>query len=423
MAYQKPSAKSGLIPIIVTLGLAAGILIALLIAGTRELTTTESVLLGILLSAASMIVSWLVTHLYSQTSLRDTIRQATDSNTENIRSMGVRAAEKVLNLSSELQRLVDALATAMEDAENTEDTKQSTMLLRERVLSAIHNLETLKSMNDTFLSDWRGGIGEEIERQHILEKQIESLRTELYRQIRERDLLSSDVISPDDLAAVESRIEETEKRLTEKIVALPFKVHPKAAKSKKDDITIACASCEAQIQVRLRPRKGSRKLVKCPTCTMYSKVTVIDDSEMDIVPVPMYEFTGLCPLCSSNICEQVPNYAGAMVSITCNSCDVQLLLSKSSSDANLRIPKGSRRQMPQKLVDTVFDKLPQRPWPTHIHKTIATEMGVSNSVVSRIIGHLIEQGNFPPESKPESVETPTAPNANGTEPSVGPDGE
>lgn len=409
MDHDKPSTKPGVVPILVTLGLMAGILIALWIAGNRELTSTESVLLGILLSSASMLASWLVTHLYSQMSLRDTIKQATDSNTENIRSLGVRAAEKVLNLSNELQRLVDSLTTALEDAEDMEGIKQPTMLLRERILSAIHNLETLKSMNDTFLSDWRSVIGAEIERQHVLENQIESLTNELHKQIRERALIRANVVSPDDLAAIQSRIEETEQRLTEKISALPFKVHPKSTKPRKEDIIAPCASCDTQMGIRLRLRKGAKKLIKCATCDNYSLVRVLDDGELDVVHIPMYEYTGVCPMCSSEITEQVPDHAGATVSTTCESCDVQLLLSKSSGGANLRIPKGSRREMPQKLVDAVHDRLPQRPWPTHIHKSIATELGVSNSVATKIIGNLIEQGHFPIEIEKDRSEKSPGP--------------
>jgi len=396
MAYNKTSAKQNLMPVIVTIGLVVGILIALCIAGSRELTNTESVLLGILLSSASMLVSWLATHLYSQISLRDTIKQATDSNTESIRSLGVRAAEKVLNLSSELQRLIDAMSTALDDAEEMEGTKLPTMLLRERVMSAIHNLDTLKSMNDTFLSDWRGVIGDEIDRQHALEQQIETLEIELSNQIRERNSLQEDLVSPGDLTAIQSRIAETEHRLTNMIISLPFKVPPKPKKSQKETVTVTCASCESANDIQLRLRKGAKKLVKCKACECYSLVKVIDNDEMDIVPIPMYKYFGECPLCSSDIDKEVANHPGASVSFECYSCGSKLILSKSTEGANLRIPKGYRKQTPQKLVELVLDKLPQQPWPQHVHKTIAKELGISNGAASRAIGKLIESGAFPP---------------------------
>ena len=152
------------IPLVVVGALAIGILISLYIAGARSLTATESLLLGILLSAASMLVSWLVTHIYSQASLEEAIKRATDANTENMRNYAVKAAEKVLNLSNELQRLNDALSAACDEAEDLKGYKDTSVMLQERISSAVHNLETLRSMNDTFLSDWRGVIGEELDR-------------------------------------------------------------------------------------------------------------------------------------------------------------------------------------------------------------------------------------------------------------------
>lgn len=406
MAPPNSTNKPRIVPVVVTLSLSAGILIALWIAGSRQLTNTESVLLGILLSAASMLASWLATHLYSQVSLRDTIKEATDANTENTRNLGVRAAEKVLNLSTELQRLMDALTTALEDADEAEGNKAPLLLLRERVLSAVHNIETLKSMNDTFLSDWRGVIGDEIERQHVLEKQIESLTEELENQIRERNVLRSQVVSSDDLAAVQSRIEETEQRLTQKIGALPFKVSPKPSKSGKQDVVVNCASCDAEMKIRLRRRKGTKKLHKCAVCESYSQISVVGDGEFDVTPIPMYDFEGSCPLCRADVFAQIPDFVSAMTSIKCNSCDVQLVLSKASTGANLRIPKATQKQMPQKLVEAVVSRLPpQRPWPTHIHKSIATELGISNGQVSRIIGQLIDKGQFPLEPSASDVET------------------
>ena len=114
-----------LLPTIVAIGLGAGILLALAIAATRSLNETESVLLAILLSAASMLASWLVTHIYSQRNLANTIAQATEANQENIKNYAVKAAEKVLNLSNELGRLSDALSTAVEDSEDADNQKEA----------------------------------------------------------------------------------------------------------------------------------------------------------------------------------------------------------------------------------------------------------------------------------------------------------
>jgi len=98
-----------LVPIIVLSGLGAAILLALFIVASRPLNETESVLIAILLSAASMLGSWLVTNISSQRNLENAIGQATEANKENIKNYAEKAAEKVLNLTNELSRLSDAL--------------------------------------------------------------------------------------------------------------------------------------------------------------------------------------------------------------------------------------------------------------------------------------------------------------------------
>ena len=46
------------------------------------------------------------------------------------------------------------------------------------------------------------------------------------------------------------------------------------------------------------------------------------------------------------------------------------------------------------FLEVVKNKLPSQPWPNGIHKVIATELGCSNSKVSRAINALIAKGMF-----------------------------
>lgn len=397
MKSQNTSTKiPGWVPVVVTIGLGLTTLICLWIAGTRQLTNTESVLLGVLLSAASMLVSWIVTHVYSVISVQDSVAEATQSYSDNIRTLGVRAAEKVLNLSNQLQRLSETLNSALEDADESEATKQTVvLLLRERIQAAIYNLQTLKSMNDTFLSDWRGIIGDEIEKQEALERQIEILSLELRNQIRERESMRSAVVSNETLSALEGRINETEQRLTEKITALPFKVAVRSSKSAKEEISVTCPSCAKTISIRTRTKKGARKLVHCDNCKTYSRICASDDGEFDIASVPMFGFSEECPVCHVAIQSQIPDYTGAMHFIECTKCNMRLIASRASDGVNLRVPKDEQRKLPKSLYDAVFSRLPARPWPVFIHKAIAAELGISNSVVSQLIGKIVEAGHFP----------------------------
>ena len=275
--------KSHLISTVVTIILGVGIIFSLYLVGTKPLNETESVLLGLLLSTSSIMVSWLVTHIYSQISLEETIKLGAESNKENIKNYAVQAAEKVLNLSGELERLSELLSSAIEDSDEASNDKESVMLLQERISAANHNLRTLRSMNDTFLSDWRGVIGDEIDKQQSLEKHISLLAKELEEQKIERDTLKSQMVSPEDLNNIENRISETELRITQNFHELPFKVSASKEKAKKKEALITCPSCSDRIGTKLRLRKGAKKLEQCTSCEQYIQILVVDDEGIQVM--------------------------------------------------------------------------------------------------------------------------------------------
>ena len=215
------------------------------------------------------------------------------------------------------------------------------------------------------------------------------------------------MVSPDDLETIQEKIIETESRLTEKIGALPFRVSAKQSKKRREEVAINCPSCDSRIQFRMRVRKGGRKLVKCSTCNTHSKVLFPNDGEINVSAVPMHKFEGDCPACNETISSELPDYAGALISEECEQCGTKLIASRSREGVNIRTPKSAKTKvMPGKLIEAVREKLPQRPWPTYIHKTIAKELEVSNGTVTRIISHLIDKGEYPlpaKETEPDSA--------------------
>jgi hypothetical protein len=383
-------------PIIAAIVLAIGVIAALYIAGTKKLSETEAVLLGILLTADSILISWLVTHIYSQFSLKQAIEQATEISKENIKNYAVKAAEKVLNLSNQIKRLSQALNEANEDSDSTNNPKEAVMLLHERISSAIHNLETLRSMNDTFLSDWRGVIGEEIEKQQLLEKQIDKLAEELEEQKRERDALKEKLVSVDDLSNIERLIANTEERIYQKFIDLPFKFISRSIKPKKEDISIKCPTCSAELKTKFRRKKDGKKLVSCMKCGQYILIHGVNEEETQIVLIKPYHYTGICPLCNTPIEFEIADYPGTTKSVKCNNCEINLLVSKTIESFNIKPHRPLKEDIPQKIIDQVRSLLPDhRPWPTHIHKQIAEQLGYSNKLVSRVISNLISQGHYP----------------------------
>lgn len=144
---------------VVTVAICIGLGISFYIAGTHaSLTNSEAHMLSMLVSFFSILVSWLATHAYSQFSNASTAADAREAYNEKMQTFGRKAAEKVFNLSNEIDRLAAMLRAALDDAEEN-TSKSAFVVLREKLVSTLHVLDTLKSVNDTSLSDWRGVIG------------------------------------------------------------------------------------------------------------------------------------------------------------------------------------------------------------------------------------------------------------------------
>ena len=52
------------------------------------------------------------------------------------------------------------------------------------------------------------------------------------------------------------------------------------------------------------------------------------------------------------------------------------------------------KKVDETTINMVQEKLPGQPWPTGIHKQVATELGISNGRVSSAISALIARGKF-----------------------------
>lgn len=133
-------------------------------------TQNEALLLSLFLTLLSIIASWVVSRYYSESSYN-----------KSLRIFALKAAEKVTNLSNELDRLIVFIQEELKDEEY--DSHAEALLAKNlRFEGAIHIINTLKSVNDRSLSDWQGVIGEEISAQR--EVQVE--REETLRELLER---------------------------------------------------------------------------------------------------------------------------------------------------------------------------------------------------------------------------------------------
>ncbi|MFC2135312.1 hypothetical protein ACFLTH_11925, partial [Bacteroidota bacterium] len=137
------------------------IIVIIIVTSTKELTSNETTLMSVLLTLLSVVVTWIVAQYFANISHKHVIADVKNEYSNNLRTYALNAAEKVDNLSNELSKLSLYLQSELE---NDEDTIEEALLSKsEKIESTIHIINTLKSVNDTSLSDWKGVIGEELE--------------------------------------------------------------------------------------------------------------------------------------------------------------------------------------------------------------------------------------------------------------------
>ncbi|GAI57249.1 unnamed protein product, partial [marine sediment metagenome] len=136
------------------------IVLVLVIGGLSELSSREYLFLSILLTGLAIAASWLGTSRGFKATSEQMKQSLKDEYSENLRTYALKAAEKVQNLSSEIERLTEYLRESLTIGESA-DIK----LAQEKLKTATLMLETLKSVNDTALSDWRGIISDELKKQ------------------------------------------------------------------------------------------------------------------------------------------------------------------------------------------------------------------------------------------------------------------
>ena len=85
-------------------------------------------------------------------------------------------------MSNQIARLITFIDGENFSSEKTQE--ESYKLLCERQRASVHMLETLKSMNDTSLSDWEGVIGDRLDAKRRLDEQRDYDINELIETIK-----------------------------------------------------------------------------------------------------------------------------------------------------------------------------------------------------------------------------------------------
>ena len=390
---QEAPRQSGLVILIVTLvGLAfiAGVLLSI---SLSNLTNRETTLLSTVLTLISIAVGWGVSHYYSTQDKKAAIDEIREFEQRNLRTYALKAAEKVTNLSKELNRLSAYLEEELQYT-GYRNSEEELFAKEERIESAIHMLGSLRSINDTSLSDWQGVIGDELDEQRETEKE----QAETLREIGER--LSALECMP---ASISSVIENAEiDEIKRQLRALSADISGAAFRSKPrpsfQQIDTTCPNCSSAIRYSQRTKENDRKAVQCKVCeanliSTYREATgfvlAVRGESVEVVT---------CPNCSNEQSLSLDEWPSASTIVTCSLCDSSLRVSRADGGKTVRVaiashPKPQESLTPG-LIETVRIALPGQPWPKGIHQTIATELSLRPATVRKAIQQLIRTGVF-----------------------------
>lgn len=360
-----------------------------------ELTGRESGLLGTVLTFGSILAGGLITHAYSQQSKAQAMAEVADYHQKNLRTYALKAAEKVNNLSKELARLSSYLAEELDETDYR-STDEELLAKEERIQSAIHMLDTLKSVNDTSLSDWRGVIGDELNEQR--EEQAE--RTEELHELIDRfsalEAAHLDTQKRFDSVAVQTELEEVKKglrSLAKEITGVPIK-----RPSEKGYVLLSekCPACGAVISYRQKPRLGTPKAITCTNCktelmSEYSEAHGFSLRVRKLVPEAI-----TCPSCEVKSTIELDEWPTASGTFKCDNCEENIRVSRATGLLKINIVPQLKSKYPvtEDIIIRVKNALPEQPWPRQIHRKVAEELNLPHQQVQRTIQHLIRIGEF-----------------------------
>lgn len=371
---------------------------------TQAATPKESALSAIMLTVMSLLVGWIVTHYYYIQATAAEIGRINDVHEKNLRTYALKAAEKVTNLSRELDRFATYLI-AYRDAEEDDNLDVVLCSKDDHLSAAIHIVSTLKSVNDTSLSDWQGVIGAELERKKQEQEEENDKHLQALIRTVEQVQASVKMLEPtnnnslqllrQEFAAIKAELlAEQAGRLGAPLPRItPFSV-------RKPVVFSACPQCDNQIRIKTN-RKGliGARGYRCSGCNT-ALVAFPDDSDVPQLMLRKKEVVTItCPCCNSVQSAAVDNLPGVSDKLDCTKCSRTLLITRTNNGVVVReVPTVSHSStvtnlsLTPKVVATVRAELPAQPWPTGVHKTVAERLGVESALVQKAIRTLILSG-------------------------------
>lgn len=407
MVIAETKSLSTIVRIILFLSFLIGVVACIYIISQGSMTDRESAMLGILVTILSVLASWTITEMYGTAQYREGIQEVREEHRNNLRTYALKAAEKVNNLSNELNKL----SIYLEEELNYTDyrsTDEELLAKEERIESAIHLIRTLKSVNDTGLSDWEGVIGEELDQRREEQEEKEEALKELVMRVESliEDHRQDFVGSQKDTRSVRQEVESLKRQLRLATFQLSEASIPRRIRRKepKQDVAGDCPVCHTRISYKQRSSVRSVKLVPCKTCETKLVSTYTEPSGFLLKPRKNEVETAHCPHCGVLSTVPLDNFPGSNIIVCCSSCTHSFRLMRTLDGVEVTAVHPAVAQIaPGKLVvseetlQKVRGALPPQPWPTGAHLSAAQQLGLQPSEVRRAVSELIKRGEFHPQ--------------------------
>ncbi|MDP3002189.1 MAG: hypothetical protein Q8N38_03560 [Bacteroidales bacterium] len=370
---------------------------------TKDMTSNEATLLSVLLTILSVIASWILSSYFSKQSHKQAIEEVRREYHDNLRTYALNAAEKVDNLSNELSRLSGYLRAELESDEESDERELLSKTVR--IESCIHIIDTLKSVNDTSLSDWKGVIGDELEEREEEKEERETRLLLLTERIE--DLINSQTSSKEKYSKTDlSKIMEQLDKLSKSINSPISPIRTSTNKPRKEKVETDCPNCHQKISYFQRSKANSCKTVTCSKCGKRYISKFNEEKGPSLIDEKIIEEAVQCPWCSETIEVKLSNIPFTKEVIRCDTCLNEIKLLR-NNDFGISLSKLAnqntqeeifiKQEIDDELLDLVANKLPPQPWPTAIHRIIAEKLTISNGLAYRCITKLIEQGKVNPQ--------------------------
>lgn len=375
-------------------GLIYPLLLAAIVAGllclwrinSGSATPKESLLLGFLLTICTTIASLVITQYYAEKSSR-----------RELRAFAKKAAEKVTNLSKQMDVLSVSLQQELDESDY--ESPKDALLARDLTIeSTIRMIGTLKSVNDGSLSDWQGVIGQEITAQRqerekqeddlrIIVERLGALRTDGARSVQEENEENNE-------SSLKEEVDEIRKDvrlLAAQVGGVP--VRREKPKSRKEQVERTCPNCGALVNYQQRTRLGSLKVVKCSKCeaSLYSRFS---QNGFVLAQTAGEPLEVRCPGCKNLLKMELGILSGSSNQAECSECERVVHVRRQNDGVAVTLLTEAGGSLSEDMLRRVADAMPPQPWPDGAAAAAAKQIGISKTLVSSAVAELIRRGKF-----------------------------